>query len=323
MKIFRLLLCLFACLCMLISCSDSQENDNSSSDEDYNNQGDNGSSDNTANDTREPLSFQTTQIGVQYYCGLNAGEYLGNDLPNEIGSYYKKIDSYDEFESVAQNPTIIDPSAFEGGFVLVIKRVTMGYFSDIGWRDYLSGSITLDVYTSIMQGNDAQKTRIDFIYIPYSDQAEEPSIGELRINYNYKYYNELHTIEADLAVDSQNAWFFEDRVTASEFLSNINVSFNPSNIDNDCGILMIYMHSPLAGFVDMPTESYILGFNNFHSNENNVYITLERCIINENTQPSSVGKLYIIEIDNESICNDISENPLVHLLICDNKLNIQ
>ena len=75
----------------------------------------------------------------------------------------------------------------------------------------------------------------------------------------------------------------------------------------------------------MPVEEYkssskscYLGFKDFNSTANDIYITLERNIVNEDCGNNTEYRVFAIVIPNEILCIETAENPTIHILVHDN-----
>lgn len=271
--------------------------------------------------------LKTTSIRNDYYPSVEAGNYIGTDLPSEEGCYYREITAYEDFSSLVEFPNVLGEDDFMENFVLVIKRVSGGYFANIGFRDYnrYAGEIALDVYP-ISQGNDGVKTVIDYLLIPNRDkkndvelgEEEHFSVGELSVfeNSTSYYYCEPKKADSENAL-GETALYFENADLANEYLTSKGYGKIYKEYFKNRGVLLIALDMNLGRY-EISDRSCYLGFENFNTNGTDIYITLRRNIVNGDYGDSTGVCIYCISVPKGTICADVIEKPSIHILVCDN-----
>lgn len=267
------------------------------------------------------IDLKATSENEDYYPTVDAGAYLGSDLPSEIGNYYREILTYEDFARLVENPSVISEAVFNDSAVLVVKRVTGGYFSDIGFKKYSTQiigktSIELDIYTNMMAGTDEVKTRYDYLLIPrnryYEIDEYEPLSGELTIRENKKWYYEHY--ERPLETKIEQGLFFENALDVNEYLAS--KGYDKMSLSDKYAVLLLSLDFGIDfGRCD---ESYNLGFCDFNTNGSDIYITLERVIIDENYgSGDKTPSVCAIKIPKSEICTEIGDEITVHILVSD------
>ena len=267
------------------------------------------------------IELHTTSIDNEYYPMICAGKYLGIDMPNDIGNYYKEILSFGDFCALVEHPEKIDENLFENNFVLVIKRVSGGYFADIGFKNYDTHfhSIELDSFP-ISQGTDNVKIRFDYVVIPkYRAQMNEDHrfVGNLGIKENDKEYYAVGTEQKTNENGIEQSKYFENLKAANSYLSNNGYAEIPNFNYNDSRILLLCLNISVGKY-ESSTQSCYLGFKDFNATASDVYITLERNIVNEDYGNDTEYRVFAIVIPNEILCIETIENPTIHILVNDN-----
>ncbi|MBQ8163459.1 MAG: hypothetical protein IJZ93_03730 [Clostridia bacterium] len=275
----------------------------------------------TSNQDTSP-ALKPTAVKNEHYAKIDAGKYLGNDLPSSGDAFFKEIRSYEEFCSLVEFPDAIDSSVFDNSYVLVIKRIG-SYFSDIGFKNYENidskATIILDSHEK-KEGADVLATVYDYLIIPNSllEQQFTSTSGELCIFENTHYYYDANLQKLDGDTDQNANMFFNDVSSANEYFASEGMSELKSSSYQNKSILVIYLNMPYEEFGASTGSSY-LGFTDFHSSENDVYITLERRIVNDDYGSGFSPYAIIIPIDQSELCSDVSSGAVVHLLIKDIK----
>lgn len=266
-------------------------------------------------------ALQTTSIGEKYYSMLFVGNYLGTDMPNDIGNYYREIVSFEDFCKLVEHPEKIDENLFENNFVLVIKRVSGGYFADIGFKNYDEHfhSIELDSFP-ISQGADDIKIKYDYIVIPkYRAQMNEDHcfVGELGIKENIKSYYAIGTEQKNGSNVIEQSKYFKNLKAANSYLTSYGYTEIPNYNYNDASILLLCLSIPVEKY-ESSSKSCYLGFKDFNAIASDIYITLERNIVNGDYGSNTEYKVYAVVIPNNILCIEIAENPTIHVLVHDN-----
>ena len=340
-KLLALFLALILCLGCLLSCDKSEDTSCESSSESLSessseskDSSSESSSEGSSSSEKAPDAVSNgkeciiknselvaTRENEDYYPTVNAGNYLGADLPSEIGNYCREILTYEEFARLVENPSVISEAVFNDSAVLVVKRVTGGYFSDIGFKKYSTQiigktSIELDIYTNMMAGTDDVKTRYDYLLIPrnryYEIDEYEPLSGELTIKENKKWYYEHY--ERPLGEKIENGLYFESMSSANEYLSS--KGYDKMSFSDKYDVLILSLDLGIDFGLD--SKSYNLGFCNFNTNGSDIYITLERVIIDENYgSGDKAPSVCAIQIPKSEICTEIGDEITVHILVSD------
>ena len=266
-------------------------------------------------------ALQTTSVGNAYYPFLCVGNYLGTDLPSDVGNYYREILSFEDFCKLVEHPEEIDENLFENNFVLVIKRVSGGYFADIGFKNYDTHfhNIELDSF-SISQGTDGIKVRYDYIVIPkYRAQMDEDHclIGNLDIKENIKSYYAIGTEQKTKGNVKVQSKYFKNLIAANSYLTSNGYAEIPNYNYDEASILLLCLNMPVEEYKSSSKSCY-LGFKDFNSTANDIYITLERNIVNEDCGNNTEYRVFAIVIPNEILCIETAENPAIHILVHDN-----
>lgn len=322
-------LCLVAIfLIVLISCSNETKIDtdmnsnNSETNNDFRNDDSFKGDLELINDSKSiNLDLKTTIVNEVYYKSIDAGAYKGTDLSNELETYFREFHTYDDFHNHVENANVINEQTFEDNYILLIKRVDPNPPAGIGYREYDSTnkSIILDVYPEV--GGDAIPTTVvNYLIIPreLANSADRPqsNTGEINI---FKHINCFYEMKrSQINVNQEKfAKYFENIDLANEFLKNKNINeFSKQNFD-DSGILLLCLEHSLE-FYFSNDRSFNLGFKNFNTNGENVYVTLERNILNGNYENIVGTYIYCIKIPNEEIHINVKENPNIHILVQDN-----
>lgn len=332
-KLLALFLALILCLGCLLSCDKSEDTSCESSSESKDSSSESSSEGSSASgkapdavsDGKECIiknsELVATSENEDYYPTASAGAYLGSDLPSEIGNYYREILTYEDFARLVENPRVISEEVFNDSAVLVVKRVTGGYFSDIGFKNYSTQiigqtSIELDIYTNKIEGTDDVKTRYDYLLIPrnrhYEIDEYEPLSGELTIRENEKGYYEHY--ERALGEKIENGVFFESMSGANEYLSSR--GYDKMSFSDKYAVLILSLNLGIDfGFEG---KSYNLGFCDFNTNGSDIYITLERVIIDKRYgSGDKAPSVCAIKIPKSEICTEIGNEITVHILVSD------
>ncbi len=340
-KLLSLFLALILCLGCLLSCDENEESsceglssESSSIDAPSESASSEVSSESSSISEEAPVivskgkecilknsELVATRENEDYYPTVPAGAYLGSDLPSEIGNYYREILTYEEFALSVENPSVISEAVFNDSAVLVVKRVTGGYFSDIGFKKYSTQiightSIELDVYTNKIEGTDNVKTRYDYLLIPrnrhYEIDEYEPLSGELTIKENEKGYYEHY--ERPLGAKREEGLFFESASSANEYLESN--GYDKMSLSDKYAVLILSLDLGIDFGLDR--ESYNLGFCGFNTNGSDIYITLERVIIDKNYgNGNKTPSVCAIKIPKSEICTEIGDEITVHILVSD------
>ncbi|MBQ7411520.1 MAG: hypothetical protein IJW10_01245 [Clostridia bacterium] len=272
------------------------------------------------------IELKATSIFDEYYSVLDLGEYLGDDLPDDIGCFYREITSLDDLCVLVERYDMLNEAFFEESFVLVIKRISGGYFGDIGFKGYdpYSFEIELDSFPNVA-GTDGLKTKIDYLILPkYKAQMEEdhPFTGKLNIKESAEAYYTICSKQEALNDDIEQAMWFEDVESANTFLTGKGYErVKNYHIDNS-SILLLNLNASLDEYKSSCESSY-LGFKEFNTNGTDIYITLHRNIVNKDYGEKATSKIYCIAIPNNLICNDIIDNPTFHILVQDNVVDFR
>lgn len=333
-KLLALFLALILCLGCLLSCDKSEDTSCESSSESLSESSSESSSEGSSSSEKAPDAVSdgkeciiknselvATRENEDYYPTVNAGDYLGADLPSEIGNYCREILTYEDFALLVENPSVISEDVFNDSAVLVVKRVTGGYFSDIGFKKYSTQgigktSIELDIYANMMAGTDDVKTRYDYLLIPrnryYEIDEYEPFSGELTIRENKKGYYEHY--ERPLGEKIENGLYFESMSGANEYLSSR--GYDKMSFSDKYAVLILSLDFGIDFGLD--SKSYNLGFCDFNTNGSDIYITLERVIIDENYgSGDKAPSVCVIKIPKSEICTEIGDEITVHILVSD------
>lgn len=266
-------------------------------------------------------TLQITSVGEKYYSMLCVGSYLGTDIPNDTGNYYREIVSFENFCKLVEHPEEIDENLFENNFVLVIKRVSGGYFADIGFKNYDTHfhSIELDSFP-VSQGTDDVKITFNYIVIPkYRAQMDEDHcfVGELGIKENIKSYYAIGTEQKSKNNVIEQAKYLENLNVANSYLTNHGYSEIFNHNYNDASILLLCLNIPVEEY-ESSSKSCYLGFKDFNATASDIYITLERNIVNGDYGSNTEYKVFAVVIPNELLCIESIENPTIHILVHDN-----
>lgn len=331
-KINRILLIILMLLISsFISCN--HEDSVNNNEQDYSNEG-SVLDDNIKNDDTVFTNFElvTTSKNNSYYTKIEAGKYLGLDLPDEIGCYYREITTFEDFSNLVQYPNLINEDTFKNNFVLVVKRVTFGYIADIGFKDYSAQehTISLDSYY-ISQGTDELKTIFDYMLVPrnrplsndeYEGTDEDYSVaGKLQIVETTKCYYNTGVISSNKSDLTEFAIYFKNIDLANEYLLSNGYDQLSNYGFDDSSVLLMCIDIKVEDF-DSNKKSCYLGFKDFNTNGTDIYITLERYIVNEYYGNNDGYSFYCVSIPNSLICRDIAKEPNVHILVQDNLMKI-
>ena len=276
---------------------------------------------NNVDNLTKNIKLHTTSIGNEYYPMIYVGNYLGTDMPHDIGNYYKEILSFDDLCTLVEHPEKIDKDLFQENFIFVVKRVSDGYFADIGFKSYDAHfhKIELDSF-SISQGTDDVKVRFDYIVIPkYKAQMDEDHclVGNLGINENIKSYYAVGTEQKIKGNVMEQSKHFKNLKTANSYLTSYGYDEIPNHNYNDASILLLCLNISVDKY-ESPAKSCYLGFKDFNVSASDVYITLERNIINEDYGNNTEYYVFAIIIPNKLLCVETIENPTIHILVHDN-----
>lgn len=326
-KIISLILVFVTMVC-LASCKgdiDTSSKNSTSSNTDTSVENSNDKLDTKDEPSVKNIELNTTSTNEKYYSTLQAGRYLGTDLPNDIGCYYKEITSFDDFSALVEHPNVIDETIFQDNFILVIKRVTGGYFSDIGFKnyDFHLKEIELDSFP-ISEGTDDVKTKFDYIILSkYKAQMDEDNclLGDLTIKESIKNYYGISSMQKATNNEAKFGLFFKDLESANVYLASKGYNEIINYGLNDTSILLLCVNFQLEGYESSEKSCY-LGFKDFNTNGNDIYITLERSIVNTDYGNKNENEILCISIPNSLICNTIVENPSIHILVQDNIIEL-
>ena len=279
---------------------------------------------NASNSNLINCDLNTTSVDLDFYTVIEAGKYLGVDFPNVGGTYFKEIYSYEEFSANVEHPNVIDERIFTDNFILVIQRVSYMTVSEIGYKnyDFANKSIELIVYPSA--GGDAmEETLTDFLIVP---RGMMPSIdgqgntGKLDIIVKKKSYYEMQHFKSN--EKKTYAHYFENVTLANEFLRLNGYDELPHNRFADKRVLILCLNTTLECRYLFEKSCY-LGFNDFNTNGKDIYITLERNIVNEDYGKNATERMFCIAIPNNLVCDETVDNPNIHILVQNNVVSIE
>ncbi|MBE6625446.1 MAG: hypothetical protein E7622_07380 [Ruminococcaceae bacterium] len=272
------------------------------------------------NDGLINCDLNTTSIDTDFYIIIEAGKYLGTDFPKVTGTYFKEIYSYEEFFENVELPNTIDESLFIDNFILVIRRVNYRPISEIGYKnyDYTNKSIELISYPT--GGGDAiEESKTDFLVVPRgmmpSIEGQKENTGKLNVIVKKKSYYEMRTFISN--EQKTYAHYFENVLSANEFLIHNGYEELPYNRFADKKILLLHLNITLEHYYSLENSCY-LGFKDFNTNGKEIYITLERNIVNEDYGNNAIKKVFCIAIPDNLVCTEIVYEPNIHILVQDN-----
>ncbi len=219
-KLLSILLALIFCLGMFVSCN-NDKHDSSKDDE----------------------------SSLKYYQASSDFEYTGHDMPSKnnnnatdlsFGSYYKIIDTYDDFKDLISNGDYIDESFFEKNFIYVIchyssASVLVEGETEIGYRNfYIDNEIaylTLDkTFVSGKKGvagNPASTINYTYITIPRDSlgEASADTIKKFKVNVNkIQIYKAYTSSSLENALDSRkngDSWVLTSEETYDAFKEKV------------------------------------------------------------------------------------------------------
>ena len=152
--------------------------------------------------------------------------------------------------------------------------------------------------------------------MPVIDEPQR-DLGELYINVINNSYYEFECLEP---LQNPCALYFENITLANEFLQyNGYQKLSVSEFEKG-KILLLCINVSLDSYTSS-MESCYLGFENFNTNGSDIYITLERRIVNEDYGVNKRPMAFAILIPDELVCNEIVKSPNVHVLVKDDMIS--
>ena len=232
-----------------------------------------------------------------YYESLALGGYLGKNVPSknngnrdfELGIYYEVILDCDSAKAVFSNSRDLDQDFFDVYYVLVIGAyLPTGFPYDIyGFYDMYYDE-TYDMVRISFDGRDgfdvtvALSTNNFYLKIPKTNESDEywqnKNTGKLVWNFNSDNYFDAwyseYKSDKTLDIKEGTSWGLTTMEEINEFGNHYGITPLANWKRNDAYLFVIYMK--------IPCDVCFAGFKDFHTDGQNVYVTVKNIEYNHN-----------------------------------------
>ncbi len=191
---------------------------------------------------------------VLYYYGRH--EYIGADLPNGFGDYYKIVKTYEDFVPLT-DACYIPKSVFESNYVLIIHRSYGGrYKTDMGFSNFKvengEASIDLYEYTGALDYPDINFFQTEYYLIPNTCEYEADEFAPIKINKTTVYSYESEGMDIDSLELGERALIFDGNEAFSSFKEQYGVNNSYiSSTDDSYYIIIEAPFSDIASISDL------------------------------------------------------------------------
>jgi len=280
-------------------------------------------------------SLNTTRIDMhKYYEPISLGGYIGTSVPSEEnnghdfeeGLYYEVIGDYEKALTLFTDTSALDEKLFEDYFIFAMGiHIATGLPYDIyGFYNlYFDGY--LDVAKISLDGKDgfnvteACSVHSFYIKVPKTDSYRytwlEKNTGKIDWDFNTDEYYDMWSrfeVTEPIPVSEGTSWVLSSREQVAEFAEYYGIKLSLWDqlvIDNDSYIVVVCMKNWCYGC--------FVGFKDFHSDGENVYLTYEKNSCSANHEDNELSLMYFT-VSKSNIATAISQNPTVNVLVEEN-----